>query len=154
MSPVSVIAAQRNSFRMWLLWPLAFGAMAVGLGVAEAALALNNDALGLALFIVIPAAYILGGLYVLERVGSRFVWSMTMVNSAPHMLRTISYPFGLYVIILDGNEVLRGRSWKLINRVGFQFGDNPAHHAKLRFSNYRWPIRLSLEVDGQRLTEL
>jgi hypothetical protein len=117
----------------------------------EAALALGNDGLGMALFMTIVPGYILAGLYTLERVGSRFVWSFTLDNGSVHLIRTVSYPMGLYVITLDGKELLRGRSWRLVKAVDFQLGDQPSHRAEVKFRNYRWPPRLSLDVDGRRL---
>ncbi len=62
---------------------------------------------------------------------------------------------GKHVVLVDGNVVQHGRSWKT-ERLTFPLSDNPPHHGLLT-ATATWrsaSIRLSLDVDGQRLIDV
>ena len=147
-----VTSSQRTSSRLWLVWPLVAGAAFVGIGFSEIIPAGASRVWDAAVMLAV-VAYAIGGVFVMELLGARFVWTVRMSNSQAIKIKVTDYAFGKYVVHVDGMEVRRGRSLRLLETLDFPLTEDPTHRALLTIRSYRWPPRVSLDVDGERVLD-
>lgn len=143
--------------RPWASWVYVLGIPAVALVATQIGSTWSHD---LIVGIAAAAVYALAAWIFLQfLVRPQVRWVIGLANDQSLELQVVySTVPSNYLVLLNGNLVSGGQSWRLAvalpERVAFLLGDGADHRAFLTLRTSLWSrMRLSLEVDGRHLVD-